>query len=424
MTLLFKNARLLENTAAFVAVSDRVISYVGAERPAGKFDREIDCRGNLLMPGLYNTHCHAAMTLFRGYGEDMPLDTWLTTRIYPAEDRLTPEKVKAASLLAIAEMLRGGIVSFSDMYFFCDQTVEAVIESGIKANLSRSLVSFDPAARIKGDSRFAESVALVKEYHNAADGRLKIDMSLHAEYTNVEGYIRDVAAYTKEAGLLMQIHLSETEKEHNECLARHGKTPTAFLCDCGVFDSPTTCAHGVWLSDDDMAILAEKRASVAHNPCSNLKLGSGVANITKLCEKGVNVTLGTDGAASNNSLDLFREIYTASLLAKGTNRNPSLGKASDILKMATENGAFAQRRDKAGQIKVGYAADLVLLSLDSLNTIPTYDASYTAVYSASSRDVTMTVADGRILYENGEFTTLDIEKIKDDFKRVCDYESR
>lgn len=421
MTILFKNARLLDNRTVYLSVIDRVISYIGENRPEGDFDREIDCHGNLLMPGLYNTHCHAAMTLFRGYGEDMPLDTWLTTRIYPAEDRLTPEKVKAASELAIAEMIRGGIVSFSDMYFFCNETAEAVIESGIKANLSRSLVSFDPAARIMGDARFAESVELVKHYHNAAKGRLKIDMSLHAEYTNVEGYIRDVAAYTKDAGLLMQIHLSETEKEHNECIERHGKTPTAFLADCGVFDSPATCAHGVYLTDDDMKILAAKGASVAHNPCSNLKLGSGVANITKMCEMGVNVTLGTDGAASNNSLDLFREIYTASLLAKGTLRNPSLGKAGDILKMATENGAFAQRREKAGKIAVGYAADLVLLSLDSLNTIPTYDATYTAVYSASSRDVLMTVVDGRILYENGAFTTLDIERIKDDFKRVCDY---
>ena len=421
MTILFQNARLLDNQTAYVAVSDRVISYIGTERPEGEFDRVIDCRGNLLMPGLYNTHCHAAMTLFRGYGEDMPLDTWLTTRIYPAEDRLTPEKVKVASQLAIAEMLRGGVVSFSDMYFFCDATAEAVIESGIKANLSRSLVSFVPGARIEGDSRFTESVELAKTYHNAAEGRLKIDMSLHAEYTNVESYIRDVAAYTAKSGLLMQIHLSETEKEHNECIMRHGMTPTAFLNACGVFDAPATCAHGVWLTDDDMAILAAKGASVAHNPCSNLKLGSGVAGITKLFEKGVNVSLGTDGAASNNALDLFREMYTASLLAKGIGRNPSLGKAGDILKMATANGAFAQRRANAGELKVGYAADLLLLSLDSLNTMPTYDVQYTAVYSASSRDVMMTMVDGKILYENGEFTTLDIERIKDDFKRVCDY---
>ena len=259
------------------------------------------------------------------YGEDMPLDEWLTTRIYPAEDRLTPEKVKVASELAIAEMLRGGIVSFSDMYFFCDMTAEAVIESGIKANLSRSLVSFAPGMRIEGDSRFAETLSLVKDYHNAAEGRLKIDVSLHAENTNVESYIRDVAAYTKESGLIMQTHLSETEKEHAECIARHGMTPTAFYEACGLFASPTVCAHGVWLTDRDMDILASHRATVAHNPCSNLKLGSGVANITRLMEKGVNLSLGTDGAASNTALDLFREMYTASLLAKGIGRNPSLG---------------------------------------------------------------------------------------------------
>ena len=421
-TLLFQNATLLDGSAAFVTVEGSVITYIGAEKPEGFFDRVIDCRGNLLMPGLYNTHCHSPMILFRGYGEDMALQDWLEKRIYPAEDRLSPEKVRAASLLAIAEMLRGGTVSFSDMYFFCDETAKAVIESGIKANISRSLVSFSPDATIKGDPRFAEAEALVRDYHNAAEGRVKIDMSLHAEYTNTERYIREVAEFTAEKGLLMQTHLSETEREHTECMARHGGlTPTAFFDACGLFRSPTTCAHGVWLTEGDMELLAERGATVAHNPGSNLKLGSGVAKVDRLREKGVNVSLGTDGAASNNALDIFREMYLASLLAKGIGYDPTLGKAETVIEMATKNGAFAQRRDKAGELKVGYAADLILVSLESLNTTPTYDPRYTLLYSASSRDVMMTVVDGKILYENGEFTTLDVEKLKHEFKKVCDY---
>lgn len=419
--LLFKNATLLDGSTAFVAVEGKRISYIGATRPTGEFEREVDCGFNLLMPGLYNTHCHAAMLLFRGYGEDMALQEWLETRIYPAEDRLDAEKVKVASQLAIAEMLRGGIVSFSDMYFFCHKTADAVIESGIKANISRSLVSFSPDATVKNDSRFDEAVALFRDYHNAAEGRLKIDMSLHAEYTNTERYIREVALFTAENRLIMQTHLSETEKEHTECLARHGKTPTSFFRDCGLFRAPVVAAHGVWLTEEDMEILAESGATVAHNPCSNLKLGSGVAKIELLRQKGVNVTLGTDGAASNNALDIFREMYTASLLSKGISRDPTCGKAATVIEMATKNGALAQGRLDSGELKEGYAADMILVSLDSLNTVPTYDPKYTLLYSANSRDVMMTVVDGKILYENGVFTTLDIEKIKDDFKRVCDY---
>lgn len=421
MNLLFKNALLSDNRCGFVATQAGLISYVGEHRPAGRFDREIDCRGNLLMSGLYNLHCHAAMTLFRGYGEDLPLQAWLETRIFPAEDRLTPEKVKAASLLAIAEMLRGGIVSFSDMYFFCEKTCEAVLEAGIKANVSRSLVSFTPGARAKGDPRFEEALSLYRTYHLEGEGRLKIDMSLHAEYSNTESYIRDIAEFTADNHLIMHTHLSETEKEHNECIARHGMTPTAFYDACGLFAAPTVCAHGVWVNDDDIAILAERGAAVAHNPCSNLKLGSGIAPVEKMRRAGVNVALGTDGAASNNTLDIFKEMYMASLLGKGSARCPTDMPASAVLDMATVNGAMAQGRAKAGRLEVGYAADLILVDLSSLNNLPSYDAAYTAVYSASSRDVLMTVVDGRILYENGEFTTLDMEKIKDEFKRVCDY---
>ncbi len=421
MKILFENARLIDGRLAFLATDGKIISYIGEKRPEGDFDRKINCKGNILMSGLYNLHCHSAMTLFRGYGEDLPLKEWLETRIFPAEDRLTPEKVKYASYLAIAEQIRNGIVSFSDSYFFCDETAKAVIESGIKANLSRSLVSFEKGMRAKGDSRFEEAVALVGEYNGAASGRLKFDMSIHAEYTNVESYIRDVAEYTRDAGLGMQVHLSETEKEHNEAICRHGMTPTEFFADCGVFDSPTVAAHAVWVTDEDIAQLSAKGVTVAHNPTSNLKLASGVMRLSAMERAGVNVTLGTDGVASNNTLDIFKEMHLAALLSKGVERNSLNAPAEKIIKLATENGAKAQGRELCGSLCEGFAADFILVDSESINNIPSYSPAYTVLYSTSARDVLMTVVDGKILYENGEFTTLDIEKIKDGFKRVCDY---
>ncbi len=421
MRLLFYNARFPDNTTGFLSVEKGRIAYIGSSRPAGSFSREIDCEGNLLMSGLFNLHCHAAMTLFRGYGEDLPLQRWLHERIFPAEDRLSSEKVRAATALAVAEMLRGGIVSFSDMYFFCEDSAEVILSSGIKANLSRSLVSFTEGQRAKGDPRFEEAVALYRAYHNAGNGRLKIDMSLHAEYSNVESYIRDVADYTAAQGLILETHLSETKEEHDDCVARRGMTPAAFFEKCGLFASPVVCAHGVWLTADDRALLAARGATVVHNPCSNLKLGSGVAPLALLTSAGINVALGTDGAASNNTLDLFREMYVASLLSKGISRDPTQAPAAALLAMATVNGARAQGREGCGELRAGSAADLILVDLDSLNNIPSYDPLYTLLYSASSRDVLMTVVDGEILYEKGVFYTLDIEKIKEEFKRVCDY---
>ncbi len=395
------------------------ITYIGTERPAGDFDRVIDGAGKLLIPGLYNCHTHAAMTLFRGYGEDLPLKEWLENRIFPAEDRLTPRAVKTACLWAAAEQIRSGIVSCSDMYFFCDQAVQAFAQSGMKANISRSIVSFDERESIWQSERFLEAKALYESYHGYADGRIRIDFSLHAEYTNTERTCRELAAYTRELDTGMQLHLSETEREHNECIARRGKTPAAFFADCGVFDTPTTAAHCVWLTDADRAILAEKGVCVAHNPTSNLKLASGVMPLKPLQDAGVCVTLGTDGAASNNTLDLFKEMHLCALLQKGVYGDPTFPRAADVLTLATENGARAQGRPDCGVLRVGAKADLVLLDMEQPNTMPHYESAGAVLYSATPSNVAMTVADGTVLYENGEWKTLDIEAIRYEMKDVC-----
>lgn len=423
MRILFENVRLPEEYGfadehIFVLTDEDFISYIGKEKPA-EFDKIIRGNGNLLIPGFYNSHCHAAMVMFRGYGEDLPLARWLNEKIYPAEERLNAKNVYSGAKFAIAEMLKNGIVSFSDMYMFVGSVAQAVVETGIKANLSRSLVSFDENATIKGDWRFNESIEWINQYQNANNGRLIMDMSLHAEYTNQEKYIREVAEYTKANGLRMQLHASESESEHLECIKRHGLTPIEYFKDTGVLTSPTTLAHCVYVTDSDMDILIESGAFVSHNATSNLKLGSGVARLPKMLQKGVCVSLGTDGAASNNTLDIMREYQLASVLHKGYNRDAEATYASQMLDLATVNGAKSQGREDCGKIKVGNKADLVLIDLNAINNKPCFDTYCTLSYSANSSNVLLTMVDGDILYQNGEFTTIDIEKVTYEFDDIC-----
>ena len=402
----------------FVTVEGKYITKIGTERPQGQYDRVIAGAGCLLSPGLVNAHTHAAMTIFRGYGEDLPLDRWLNERIFPAEDRLTENAVYLGTELSIAEMLKGGITSFSDMYFFCDATARAVAECGIKANLSRSIVSFDEDADYRTDPRVLEGLSLFREWNGAENGRILVDLSLHAEYTNKAAAVRTVAEEAARLDARVHIHLSETAKEHNECLARHGVTPTGFFLRNGLFEVPVTAAHCVYLTDEDRAVLAAHKATAVHNPISNLKLGSGVMPLEATLAAGVNVALGTDGAASNNRLDLLREMQTALLLAKGTTGRPDCLTAADALPLATANGAAAQGRYDTGRIAVGACADLALFDLSGVHNLPLVSPEGALAYSAASSDVKMTVVDGRILYENGEFCALDVEKLKAEFAEM------
>jgi 5-methylthioadenosine/S-adenosylhomocysteine deaminase len=237
-------------------------------------------------------------------------------------------------------------------------------------------------------------------------------MSLHAEYTNVEHYCRYVGEFAAEQGLRMHIHLSETQSEHEACIARHGKTPTRFFLDTGVLDVPTMAAHCVYVTDEDMDILREKGVTAAHCPVSNLKLGSGVMPLRKLLDKGVSVAFGTDGAASNNSLDVLRELQTAAILHKGISRAPESIRAEELLPLASETCARAQGRADCGRMQVGCRADLILCDLNALHNIPSYGIAGTVAYSMRGDDVLMTMCDGRILYENGAYTCLDTEELR------------
>jgi len=418
MKTLFKNSQLADSKELLnIEVTDKHITKISKD-VTGSYDRIINVGGNLLIPAFYNAHCHAAMTCLRGYAENLPLDRWLNEKIFPAEDKLTDELVYCSTMLAIAEMIACGVVSFSDMYMFENTVAQAVVESKIKANLSRSVVSFDVNENMRESNRIKESIQLVKDYHNYDDGRIKVDLSLHAEYTNTKASCRCVAELAKEYGLGIQIHASETKKEHEECIARHGMTPIEFFKSTGVLDVPVCAAHCVYVTDNDMSIMRDQKTYAAHNPVSNLKLASGVMALPKMLANGVFVALGTDGVASNNKLSVLREMQLASILHKGVSLDPCATDAETLFHIATRGGALAQGRADCGQIAVGSKADLLIIDMDSVNNIPSYDSYATLAYSVNESDIKLTMADGEILYENGEYKTIDIEKVKDEAKKI------
>ena len=431
MKILFKDANILNGNGESqqkinVLVDNGYIAEIDKDilRIKSDADRIINAENLLLIPGLYNTHTHLPMTIFKGYAEDMTLDKWLFERIFPAEDKLNEEIVYYATLLGIAEQIKNGVISCSDMYYFTESVLRAADESGIKINACRPAQSFDENENPKDNYRFAESKMLYKNYHNSANGRIKIDMSIHAEYTANEKIVAAVADYSNENKIINHVHISETKKEHDECIQRYNKTPCEFFNSLALFDSPTLAAHCVHVSQSDMDILSQKGVTVAHNPSSNLKLACGVANVTAMIEKGINVTLGTDGSASNNNLDILKEMYLASILQKGVTGDPTVMPAKDMLKFATVNSAKIQGRDDCGSIEIGKKADITALDLGSLEASPIYDYSSSLLYSMSGRNVVLTMCDGKILYENGEYKTLDIEKIKYKIKKLAaDYYS-
>lgn len=418
MDILFKNATVITMDDArpvledaFVGIKGRKIEYVGNSEPEGEIKRVIDARGKVLMPGIVNTHTHVPMTLFRGLSDDCELDVWLREHIWPAEDKLTSESVRAGTELAVAEMLASGTTSFSDSYFFVDAIADVALSSGIRANLSRSIVgdgeNFDAMPSV------SEAKELFSRIHMADEGRLRADASIHAEYTSERKCRQRVAELARERGQILQIHTSESRSEHKNCIAKYGKTPTEQFLAEGLFEGTRPLlAHCCYITENDMEIIKSAGGSVAHCPVSNLKLASGIAPIPAMLNKGVNVGLATDGVASNNNTDMFEEIKLAAVLHKGISENPTAVNAYTALRMATVNGALAQGRNDCGRIKEGFDADVIMLDFDRPHLIPCHNVVSNAVYAARGSDVVMTMVAGKVLYENGVFTTIDIERAK------------
>ncbi len=399
---------------AYVAVDGAKIASVGAEKPGGPFERTIDCAGKVMLPGFVNAHTHLPMTLLRGYGGGQDLQHWLHDYIFPAEARLDDRAVAAGTALGLAEMIASGVTCVADMYMRTGTVARTVLDAGLSANLSCGGVYFgapeDFSPEACGDCK--NQKALTEEWHGAGEGQILVDASIHGEYTSCAPLWRWMADYAREHGLGMHVHASETVSEHQDSLTRNGLTPLQALDQCGVWDcGRSIAAHCVYTTPEDWALMAEKHISCVHNPWSNLKLGSGVAPVPAMRKAGVNIALGTDGVSSHNSIDFFSDVKLAACLHCGMERDPLAVTAMDALEMATVNGARALGRD-AGVIAPGKTADLILVDFGRPNLIPCHDPVENLVYSAHGCDVWMNMARGRVIYEKGEFLTLDLEKIR------------
>ena len=353
----------------------------------------------LVLPGLVNCHGHTAMTLVRGLGGGLPLQRWLEEAIFPVEAKMRPEDVYAGTAWGVREMLAGGTTSVADMYDFPGDCARAFAEGGMKARVCRVGLGFVPG-RLNDCIEFTRSFNSSLAPHPSS--LVSADLCIHSEYLTDEAFCRGLAEANKELKRPLHVHVSETEKEHNECIARHGKTPIAYLAETGLLDHGGYAAHCVWCTDDDFRIMAEKGVSLIHNPTSNMKLGSGFARVPRAMELGVNVALGTDGCASNDNLDLFEEMHIASLIHKGLSKDPTVLSAWDVVDMATVNGAKALGLSDTGEIAVGKKADLCVVDLDKPHLTPCLDIPNLVVNSMHASDVAETWVDGKRVYKKSK----------------------
>ena len=374
-------------------------------------DKVVDGTGHITMPGFINAHTHVGMSAFRNYGNDNDLMTWLNEYIFPVEEKLTGNIVYNASLLSFAEMIRTGTTSFADMYFFEEDTIRALEKVKLRGQIARGLSYPD-----QDSYRIKENINLHKKY-NGLNDRLEIALGPHAVYTTNLDYLKEISDVAYKYNMPIHIHLSETKFENEECYKKYKMSPTEVFEKSGIFDNRTIAAHGVHLTDNDIAILSEKDVSIIHNPSSNLKLSSGICDVTRLIEGGVNVCLGTDSAASNNKQSMLREIEIASLISKLKSADNL--KAYDALKLATINGAKALGiDDKVGSIEKGKRADIIMINIDNINHIPHNDLVASICYSTYESDIDLVMVDGDILYNKGYYTYLDINSIKESVKSI------
>ena len=397
---------------AYVGVTDGKISHISQTPPQEPAARTIDGRGMVLMPGLINCHAHLPMTPLRGYGDDHALSDWLNNYIFPKEELWDDRAIRAATLLGLAECLRFGTTSLSDMYYFSDTICQCVAETGIKANISRSVTAFSQDFDFETYPACRELVALTEKWNGYDHDRIKVEASIHAEYTSFDRVWHSLAEYAISSGIGMQVHVSETKSEHDSCLEKYGLTPAQLLDVYHVWDTRALAAHCVWLTEEDMELFARRGVTAVHCPSSNLKLASGIAPVRKMLDKGINVALGTDGVSSNNNADLFEAVKLAALLSNGSTLNPTSLTAQEALRLATLQGAKAQgRENQCGMIAPGLDADLIMLDFAQPHLIPCHNPISNLVYAASGQDVCLTMVRGRILYENGAYPTIDLQGV-------------
>ena len=385
-------------------VDGNEISFVGTadEVPGGlSFDKEIDCEGNVLMPGLKDCHTHSGMTAFRSLADDLNLQDWLNNEIFPREAKMTGEDCYWLTKLAILEYLTSGITAIEDMYLTPETIADACIEMGMRCEL------------VSGLNKFGPTLEVLEERYNTLNNKhplIGFKMGVHAEYTCDRELLENVAALVHKYKAPLYVHMSETQTEVRECRDRYGKSPVALFDELGLFDYGGVIYHGVWVDEEDMDILYRRNVMVVSNPASNAKLASGIAPLTAYLQKGIVVALGTDGPSSNNALDMFREMYLASVLGKIREMDPLAVPATEVLKMATVNGSMTleHNSDILGE---GKLADIIMIDLHKPNMQPVLDIPNNIVYSGDKTNIKMTMIDGQILYMNGEFIDTDVDEI-------------
>lgn len=415
MNIRLYNARILTMEAGEelfegeIWIRDARIIYVGNGMGTDKiyddlpgrcivWDREIDCMGNLLMPGFKNAHTHSGMTLLRSFADDLPLDEWLNHKIFPVEAEMTGEDVRELSKLAILEYLTSGVTAVFDMYLTPETIAAAFDDMEMRC------------VQVGGVNNFSQSPAMVEEMYqklNHAGPLQSYVIGFHAEYTCSKELLEEIAKIAHKYKAPVFTHLAETEKEVAQCIERYGKTPMAFLDSLGMFDYGGGGYHCVHLTPEDIEIMKNKGLYAVTNPGSNVKLASGTAPITQFLKAGVKVAVGTDGPASNNCLDMFREMFLVTGLAKLKEKDASAVDAMEVLKMATVNGAHAMGLKDADVLKAGKLADIIMIDLNQPNMRPLHNIPKNLVYSGSKQNVIMTMVGGKILYEKGEFHTKD-----------------
>jgi 5-methylthioadenosine/S-adenosylhomocysteine deaminase len=418
MKTIFKNAwvvtvndnlDVLQN--AHVCVEGNSIIYVGTELPKNALvgATVYDCQGKkMVMPGFVNGHTHISQTIFRGYADDYPLQVWMQEKMSPVMSLESDESIYWGAMLGLLEMLQAGTTTINEMYVNIIPIIRALKQCGMRAIVSMGIEGNLPNSA----EALAENIELFHAHDNTQDGCLHIAIGPHAEYTSPQSFFEKTAEVAAELGCRVHIHTSETKTEHEECKQRHGgKTPVAWFESMGYFRNKMLLAHCVWLEDSDLEIMKTNNASVLHCPCSNMKIASGFAPIPKMIQHGINVSLATDGAGSNNKLDMWEEMRIAALIHKGHNLNAAVLSARQTLYMATNGGAKALGLPETGSLEVGKRADLLLVNVDRPCYFPMTDIISHIVYSGSSRDIELTMVNGNILYENGVWPGMDAREI-------------
>ena len=393
----------------FIVTDGARIESVSAQEPQGPFDLLLGSDDVVALPGFVNAHTHVAMTLMRGYADDMELMPWLEQKIWPREVKLKRDDIYWGSKLGMIEMLRGGVTTFNDMYWWFDATAQAAQETGIRANLSAVLLGFMDRA----ESDLAAAAEFAHKWKDAADGRITVMLGPHAPYTVPDSIMRCVIETARDIGIGVHIHLSETAKEVKDSIDTTGTTPVAHMEKIGLFElHPVLAAHCVHVTDDDIAALVRHRVGVSHNPGSNMKLASGTAPVPKMLKAGVIVGLGTDGAASNNNLDVLEEARLAALLHKLACEDPTCVTAYQALELATRGGARALGLDdRIGVIAPGMCADIVLIGLNQPHLTPLHNVVSHLVYSARACDVRTVLVNGAVVVNDGNITTVDEQEV-------------